>query len=991
VADTLKRLKAALAGHYAVERELGRGGMATVYLAQDLKHDRMVALKVLKPELAAALGPDRFLREIKVTASFTHPHILPLLDSGEADGLLYYAMPYIEGESLKDRLNREKQLPVEDALAIASDVARALEYAHERGVLHRDIKPENILISGGEAVVSDFGIARAIEGGVGLTATGVAIGTPAYMSPEQASGTEELDGRSDLYSLGCVLYEMLAGRPPFVGATSESIVRQHLITSPTEITTLRPSVPRSVARSLDRLLAKTPADRFLTSSQFIQALSAPAAADEVEGPPSGVWERFVSAWRSRTVRWIVGGALGMALAVTGGRVVWENWMRPAPPVSTSRVAVFPFTVRGGHESEYLGESFATLLATQLDGTGDLRVVDSRTLLDHVGREFEGSPDPTQVLKASEHFGAGFYVLGDITVTGDRLRVDAALYESNPSTSPLPASSEGKEEDLTRIVDDVGRQLLAAVVGVSGERLDSVAVVTTNVFPALKQYLIGERELRANNYEAAAVAFQQAVALDTSFALAWYRLSEMLGPGQAAVEAAEQAARHTDRLSRRDRFRLEALRAYKRGDAAGAERLYSRIVQDYPDDADAWDYLGSTRFVYNPFRGRSIVGAREPLYNYLRLKPDDLGSLFRLIQIEVSLENYAAADSLTDRLTELTSNPYTIWGIRKIFAAGDEAEMAMVEGQMEQFDFRTYFGTTLFIYGVDPGGARRLMGKLTGEQYNPNQRALVHTVFAYYDLTEGKWQSARGQLLEAEHLDPVTGSGYRGLLAFTTYLDLPRAEIDELCEKIERWTHTPDQLDEGSSASNRFTRVEGPVPLIQAYLLGHLNVLRGNRDAALEYANWLENWGGAEGTDKWARLYAQSIRASDAWKRGQPEDALAILEEIPLVSQPGGRLGFKTEAHERFLRGELLFALGRYKEALGWYETIGEYLLCDRSYSGPAYLRRGEIAERLGNKQEAMAHYSRFIDLWKDCDPEFQPMVETARQRIQLLSEEPATS
>src|SRR5574341_680348 len=282
MASGVERLWTALASRYGPGRELGRGGMATVYLAQDLKHDRQVAIKVLRPELAAALGPDRFLREIKLIAQLNHPHILPLLDAGEADGFLYYVMPYVEGESLRDRLTREKQLPIEDALRITREVADALDYAHAHNLVHRDIKPENILLEARHAVVADFGIARAISaaGGDKLTATGVAVGTPEYMSPEQASGRGELDGRSDVYALGCVLYEMLTGQPPFLGPTVEAVVRQHLIASPPAVSSIRSAVPTAVASALERSLAKTPADRYSTAAQFAQALSLaqPAAA-----------------------------------------------------------------------------------------------------------------------------------------------------------------------------------------------------------------------------------------------------------------------------------------------------------------------------------------------------------------------------------------------------------------------------------------------------------------------------------------------------------------------------------------------------------------------------------------------------------------------------------------------------------------------------------------------------------------------------------------
>ena len=273
-------LTAALADRYRIERELGQGGMATVYLAEDVKHQRKVAVKVLRPELAAVLGAERFLREITITAGLEHPHILPLLDSGAIPGaagappVFYYVMPYVEGESLRDRLDREKQLPLEDALTIAREVADALSYAHARGIIHRDIKPENILLSGGHARIADFGIARALtaSGGERLTATGMAVGTPHYMSPEQAAGGDDLDGRTDLYALGCVLYEMLAGQPPFSGPTLQSLVSQHMTATPVPITQLRPAVPAEVAAALERALAKTPADRFNPTAQFAEAL-----------------------------------------------------------------------------------------------------------------------------------------------------------------------------------------------------------------------------------------------------------------------------------------------------------------------------------------------------------------------------------------------------------------------------------------------------------------------------------------------------------------------------------------------------------------------------------------------------------------------------------------------------------------------------------------------------------------------------------------------
>jgi serine/threonine-protein kinase len=280
MADALARLREALAGRYRIEGDahgasplLGQGGMATVYLAHDVKHDRKVALKVLRPELAAVLGAERFLQEIKTTANLQHPHILPLHDSGEVDGTVYYVMPYVEGESLRDRLAREKQLPVDEAVRIGREVASALDYAHRHGVIHRDIKPENILLHDGQALVADFGIALAASsvGGSRMTETGMSLGTPHYMSPEQAMGEREITVRSDVYALGCVLYEMLAGEPPFTGPTAQAIVAKVMTAEPAGLRAQRKTVPPHVEAAVRTALEKLPADRFASAAEFAAA------------------------------------------------------------------------------------------------------------------------------------------------------------------------------------------------------------------------------------------------------------------------------------------------------------------------------------------------------------------------------------------------------------------------------------------------------------------------------------------------------------------------------------------------------------------------------------------------------------------------------------------------------------------------------------------------------------------------------------------------
>ncbi len=330
------RLAAALAGRYAIERELGAGGMATVYLAHDVRHDRKVALKVLRPELSAILGAERFLAEIKTTANLQHPHILSLFDSGEADGLVYYVMPYVEGESLRGRLAHAKQLPIEEALRIAAEVADALSYAHAHGVIHRDIKPENILLHGGHALVADFGIALAVsrsDGGTRMTETGMSLGTPHYMSPEQAMGEKEITPAADVYALGCVTYEMLTGEPPFTGPTAQAIVAKLLTSDPEPVTTLRKTVPAHVEAALETALQKLPADRFASASAFAEALGNPDA--RTHGRTDARRTSIAGAtgpWRRRFQLAAAVGIVALAVAAWG-------WLRPRPTPSTSRERV----------------------------------------------------------------------------------------------------------------------------------------------------------------------------------------------------------------------------------------------------------------------------------------------------------------------------------------------------------------------------------------------------------------------------------------------------------------------------------------------------------------------------------------------------------------------------------------------------------------------------------------------------------------------------
>ena len=384
--DALSRMAAALADRYRIERELGQGGMATVYLAHDVRHDRHVALKVLRPELAAILGGERFLKEIRTTANLQHPHILTLHDSGEADGLVYYVMPYVEGESLRDRLNREKQLPVDEALRITKEVAGALDYAHRHGVVHRDIKPENILLHDGSATVADFGIALAAsrsEGSTRMTETGMSLGTPQYMAPEQAMGERDITPKVDVYALGCVLYEMLTGEPPYTGPTAQAIIARVMTEQPRSLTMQRHTIPPAIDAAVHRALEKLPADRFASAKEFAEALdgrgmspgtSGYAAANLAPARSSGRWGPVLAA----------GVAIG-ALAAVAILAFRRPADRPALRLSVllpSEAA--PIAIRLSPD--------ASIIAFAGAGRGDRSAIYTRRVDDPMARRMDGTED-----------------------------------------------------------------------------------------------------------------------------------------------------------------------------------------------------------------------------------------------------------------------------------------------------------------------------------------------------------------------------------------------------------------------------------------------------------------------------------------------------------------------------------------------------------------------------------------------------------------------
>jgi serine/threonine protein kinase/tetratricopeptide (TPR) repeat protein len=506
----IQKLRDALGHSYTIDRELGKGGMATVYLAQDGKHDRVVALKVLHPDLAASLGPDRFLREIKLAARLNHPHILPLFDSGEAGGFLYYVMPYVEGESLREKLDREQQLPIEEAVHHGRAIASALDYAHRQGIVHRDIKPENVMLYEGEAMVMDFGIAKAVSaaGSETLTQTGMMVGTPAYVSPEQAAGETNLDGRSDQYSLACVVYEMITGERPFSGATPQAIMAKRFSETPKSLRSLRGAVPESVEKAISRAMATDASGRYSSTAQFGQAL----ASGNVATPTS-----------TESI--------------------------PVAAVSAAKsVAVLPFAnPSGDQESEYFTDGMADEIINALSKIQSLRVASRTSSFAFKGKN-EDIGEIGRKLKVST------VLEGSMRKMGNKLRITAQLINVADGYQLWSERYDREMEDVFAIQDDIAQAIVKAlrVILTEGEKKQIEKAHAVDV-KAYDFYLRGRQyfhSFRRKSLIYAREMFNRAIDIDPEYARAYAGVSDTCSLLYTYFDARESNLRQADTASRK---------------------------------------------------------------------------------------------------------------------------------------------------------------------------------------------------------------------------------------------------------------------------------------------------------------------------------------------------------------------------------------------------------------------------------------------------------
>ncbi len=845
MADDLARLQGALTGRYTVQREIGRGGMATVYLAEDLKHHRSVAIKVLRPELAAALGPERFLREITITAKLDHPNILPLLDSGQAGDFLYYVMPFVEGESLRDHLTHEKQLPLDRALQITREVADGLGYAHAHRVIHRDIKPENILLSGGHARVADFGIARAISaaGGEKLTDTGLVIGTPSYMSPEQAVGEGDLDGRSDLYALGCVLYEMLAGEPPYTGSSAQAIVAKRFREPVPRVSTLRETVPPVVEAALLRVLARSPADRFSTAALFAEALTRPDSASTGSAPR-----------RSPGIRLLALGAIMVMVTVGGALLVRRSGREASVPTrlayQPTAIAVLPFQNLSaeGSQAYFVGGLHDEIL-TQLSKVAALKVISRTSVMG-----YEGTKTPLRQI-ASE-LGVGSVVEGSVQVVGGRLRVNVQLINAATDAPLWTEQYDRTLKDAFAIQSDVAQQIVTAVgAALSRTEQQGLAEAPTANAEAYRLYLQGREywnrpgQLRQNT-EIAQQLYERALALDPRFAVAHAALSEAYGrmywwrydpsPARASRQRAEaEAALRLAPDLAEAHVAMGLVHYWGRLDYRRALDEFAIALKVLPNDANLWKWIGGVH--------RRLGDWNEVLVAFekaTQLSPRDADLLMDIGgQTYLSMHRYPEAVRTFNRALSLAPDLH--------FAAVSKG-WAYVRWQGQLDTLRAVLSRTPSDAELGPGGTR--VAQVVLLLYLERQAdSLLRVVRTEPESSFKTQTSLQPRSLYAAWAHQLRGDRLAARAAFDSSLVLLDAVMREL----------PD---------------DWRVHVARGLALAGL----GRRDEALREARWLQQ----------SEVYREDafsgpiVAERRAWILAQVDDADAALDEIErLLARP----------------------------------------------------------------------------------------------------------
>jgi TolB-like protein/tetratricopeptide (TPR) repeat protein len=953
MADISSELAAALRDRYVLERELGRGGMATVYLARDLKHDRPVALKIIRPELSSRAGSERFQREIAFAARLQHPHILPLLDSGEATSL-YYVMPYVEGQSLRDRLRQEQRLPLDEALRIASEAGQALQYAHEHGVVHRDIKPENLLLTrDGNTLVADFGIARALGGASDerLTDTGLAIGTPQYMSPEQATAGE-VDARTDQYSLACVVYEMLCGEPPFTGPTPQAVIAKSLNAPRPSPRLVRDSVPPELDAAVIHALARDPADRFPSVAAFTAALGRVAIPS---ASPAASPRRV-----PRRAAILAGAAILLVAGLAATLLLRSRHEGPVAP-EAEVIAVLPFRTSGAG-LDVMSEGMVDLLARDLDAVGGVRTVDPRTVLRRWRRFGGGGADLSQALMVGREAGAGSVLTGSVVEAGGRVRLDAEL--RSVAGQPLArARVDGPADSLLGLVDGLGLALLRDVWR-SHEPLPNLRLgsLTTNSIEALRAFLEGERFYRLSSWDSAKAAFTRAVQADTGFALAHMRLAMVLGwrEGWGSLESGLAALRHADRLSERDRSLLRGYQMFAEKDPAALDTARAYLRQ-YPDDIEARFLLGETLFHFNrlfAFPPDSSIAAFEAV---LRLDSSLTPALIHPAEVALSYRDSAAYARYVATMERSTGaeSPVGRAALRVVWGPHDAVRDSLLRTVILHAEGNTIGpGRDVWIAGWrDPRATSDWMLEMVtlAERTLPPDDSFRPFLMQLHSMAaSGMGRIAEGRRL-ADSLLPRDAR--KGSIATTFPILIgiaPRAPVEHLESRLRAMTDRPvTNMVLAELALARGDPTTARAILARARASDSVKaspVARALLDATQGWADLLEG-DTASGIER----IAAGLRQPGALLADAPTDPLLLQWALALAARPETR----AEGIRRLRYG---------------FDDASEILPLTFFALGQAY-------DAEGNHAEAVHFYASFLRLWDRADPEFQPWVQQARDAL----------
>jgi TolB-like protein/tetratricopeptide (TPR) repeat protein len=988
MADGIAGLTSALSGRYQVQRELGRGGMAIVYLARDLRHDRLVALKVLHQELTASLGPERFLREIRITAQLQHPHILPLLDSGEEAAALWYTMPYVEGENLRQRIAREKQLGIGDSLQIAGHVAAAIGYAHRRGIVHRDIKPENILLESSGAMVADFGIARAVSAAADekLTSTGLAVGTPAYMSPEQGAGGHVVDARSDVYSLGCMVYEMLAGQPPFSAPTAQGLLARHAVDPVPSLRTVRPTVPPNVERAVEKALAKVPADRFGSAEEFAAALTRPDA-----GVVDATAVVLAHARRAPRRRQAAAAAIVIAAGLATTVALWRRSHTAGPTVvpSAALIAVLPFRPSVSDTAlERLGRDLVLTVSPTLDGVGDIRTVDAHTVLAQSPPSSKASSlEKDQALARA--FGAGSVLRGSVLKVGSQVRLDAGLVTSDSAAKALARLSVTAPPDsIEALTNGLIKALLPQIWRGGTAPSPSIdGALRTKSTAALRAFLEGEHSLMGNQWDEAAEAYGRAIGADSSFWLAYSRYAYVVGwrfrPVDSTIDNA--LGRHIGDLPEVERLMLEAPENEKASENLARTK---RLAERFPTNWFARMQYADALFHWAPLLGHTRAEARAALEETLRLNPRFVPGWDHLIQSVLGDRDTIGSARALDALTRLGAGPAFIeeHGTDQLmqYRLSDRLLRGDVNGTKALTDsvirdvvahrggglvgpaFAGFFASELAIQ-------RRLLRLL------PDWKRDASRMVPYLWAGRGAWDSALVVLDQFEKLGAGTDStapirAYR-LAAVGAWLGaLPPEEAAR--RRGSAWAAA--RLLSGDSRTE------------VAWLDGMLAIVRRDR-LALGAARSEVHAAALEAGDS-SGFFDRSLAGFDlylAGSRRQAARALAALEWEQAEEYSPRRFAVPPAMPiNRLAAAEWLLAAGDTAQAvrlLNWVDTDQISGFTWAALKGLVELERGRIEDAQGHNDQALAHYRQFLVRYDAPMPSQRALVAEAREAVVRLS------